>query len=130
MKPETDLAREILEVAYSILLDEWQENRPIRMLTVTATGLADSEYLCEQLDFFGDVDTAKRDKADSEYTECKPVLDAVLIGQLNDILYHTDKDHSKQAFFQKMSKKHIPMYQLRYEVREISLCVICVVIKV
>lgn len=35
-------------------------------------------------------DTAKRDKADSEYTECKPVLDAVLIGQLNDILYHTD----------------------------------------
>ncbi len=35
-------------------------------------------------------DTAKRDKADSEYTECKPVLDAVLIGQLNDILYNAD----------------------------------------
>ena len=61
-KPETDLAREILEVAFSILSDEWQDGRPIRMLTVTATGLVGSEFACEQLDFFGDVDTNKRDK--------------------------------------------------------------------
>ena len=62
MKPETDIAREISKMAYSILSDEWEEDKPIRMLTVTATGLIRSSRATEQLDIFGDLDTDKRDK--------------------------------------------------------------------
>ena len=51
--PPTDNSREIAKTAYAILKDEWNENKPIRMLTVTATNLTDSsldDY--EQLDIF------------------------------------------------------------------------------
>ncbi len=62
VKPETDISREIADVAYSILEEEWQKGRPIRMLTVTATGLVRADTVCEQLDFFGDTNVEKRDK--------------------------------------------------------------------
>lgn len=61
-RPETDIAKEISALAYSILSDEWQEGKPIRMLTVTASGLVHENTVAEQLDFFGDLDTQKRDK--------------------------------------------------------------------
>ena len=63
MRPETDIAREISKMALSILSDEWEEGKPIRMLTITATGLIRSERSAEQLDIFGDFDTNKRDKS-------------------------------------------------------------------
>ncbi len=37
--PPTDLSREIAETAYEILLDEWEDNKPIRMITVSALNL-------------------------------------------------------------------------------------------
>lgn len=62
VRPETDIAREISSAAYSILEDEWTEGEPIRMLTVTATGLVHANQVAEQLDIFGSLDTQKRDK--------------------------------------------------------------------
>lgn len=62
VRPETDLAREIAAVAYSILLDEWSEGEPIRMLTVTASSLIPADMSAEQLDIFGELDISKRDK--------------------------------------------------------------------
>lgn len=63
VKPQTDIAKEISAVAFSILEDEWIEGKPIRMLTVTAAALTRDEHLAEQLDFFGDIDSAKREKS-------------------------------------------------------------------
>ena len=50
----TDIAGEIADVAYEILLDEWSEQKPVRMITVTAQGLVRAELLAEQIDIFGD----------------------------------------------------------------------------
>ena len=62
IRPETDISREIADVAMTVLDDEWQVGKPIRMLTVTATGLVYSNMVSEQLDFFGDNNIAARDK--------------------------------------------------------------------
>ena len=59
----SDINREIADMAYEILLDEWRENMPIRMLTVTVTGLVDSALSFTQLDFFADPDDTARDKS-------------------------------------------------------------------
>ena len=51
--PPTDNSREIAKTAYEILKAEWNGIKPIRMLTVTATNLSESETNeCEQLDIF------------------------------------------------------------------------------
>ena len=50
--PPSDIAREIADTAYKILLDEWSDTRPIRMITVTATNLVHPEDLAEQIDMF------------------------------------------------------------------------------
>lgn len=63
ISPDTDISREIAEVAYSILCDEWTEGKPIRMLTVTASNLVRADMVSEQLDMFGDNDVAARDKS-------------------------------------------------------------------
>ena len=52
VKP-TDIASEIAKVAYEILLDEWSDQKPVRMITVTAHTLVKSELLAEQIDMFG-----------------------------------------------------------------------------
>ena len=52
--PESDIAREIAEVALTILEDEWLPGRPIRALTVTATNLVRSQLVAEQIDMFSD----------------------------------------------------------------------------
>ena len=48
----SDIAKEISALAYEILCDEWAEYIPIRMLTVTVTGLVDSASSFTQLDLF------------------------------------------------------------------------------
>ena len=63
ISPESDISREIADVAYDILCEQWQEGKPIRMLTVTASGLVHSEMVTEQLDMFGDNDVASRDRS-------------------------------------------------------------------
>ena len=52
----TDIAREISEAAYGILCDEWSESKPIRMLTVSVSGLIGAESSFVQLDLFDDTD--------------------------------------------------------------------------
>lgn len=61
--PPTDISREIANTAYQILLDEWIENKPVRMLTVTATGLTHSDMVAEQINLFDDPDSNPRDKS-------------------------------------------------------------------
>ena len=48
----TDISREISELAYEILCDEWSESKPIRMLTVSVTGLIDAANSFMQMDLF------------------------------------------------------------------------------
>ena len=50
--PPSDISREIADTAYRILLDEWEENKPIRMITVTATNLVHASEVAEQIDMF------------------------------------------------------------------------------
>ena len=62
INPPTNISREVSARAYEILLAEWSEGKPIRMLTVTATGLVHAESVCEQLDMFAPVNNTQRDK--------------------------------------------------------------------
>ena len=61
--PPTDIARLIADTAYEILVDEWSENKPIRMLTVTATNLIRNDSYAEQIDLFGDAEYKDREKS-------------------------------------------------------------------
>ncbi len=64
ISPSTDIAREIADTAYSILKDNWSAGKPIRMLTVTASGLVKSEDVENQISFFDDsADDSKRQKS-------------------------------------------------------------------
>lgn len=58
----SDISREISALAYAILCDEWSENIPIRMLTVSVTGLVDASSSFTQLDLFTDSATEVREK--------------------------------------------------------------------
>ena len=58
----SDISREISSLAYEILCDEWSENIPIRMLTVSVSGLVDSSSSFTQLDLFSNTDGLSRDK--------------------------------------------------------------------
>lgn len=62
LKNASDINREISALAYEILCDEWCENIPIRMLTVSVTGLVDATASFTQLDLFSETDGASRDK--------------------------------------------------------------------
>ena len=48
----SDIGREISDLSYRILCDEWSESIPIRMLTVSVTGLVDASSSYTQLDLF------------------------------------------------------------------------------
>lgn len=61
--PPTDIGREIATLAYEILLSEWSEGKPIRMLTVTACNLVRSEMAFEQIDVFSSQDGDARIKS-------------------------------------------------------------------
>ena len=63
IRPSTDIAREIAALAYTILLDEWSEGKPIRMITVTATNLVRTEMIYEQIDMFAPTLNDVRDKS-------------------------------------------------------------------
>ena len=66
LRAPTDSSRQIAECAYAILEREWDGKMPIRMLTVTATGLIESSSAV-QLDIFTSnndyEETSKRDNA-------------------------------------------------------------------
>ncbi len=59
----TDIGREISDVAFDILMSEWQVGKPIRTITVTAQSLTKSTDAAEQLDMFGgESETPQREK--------------------------------------------------------------------
>lgn len=62
LKSSTDIAHDIAAMAYNILIDEWSESRPIRMLTVTAQNLARKEFVADQIDIFSDSVEPRREK--------------------------------------------------------------------
>ena len=61
--PPTDISREIADIAYGILLDEWSEYKPIRMLTLSATNLVRRDTIATQMSFFDDGSEKKRKKS-------------------------------------------------------------------
>lgn len=62
LKNASDITKEISALAYEILCDEWCESIPIRMLTVTVTGLIDAASSFTQLDLFSNGEELARDK--------------------------------------------------------------------
>ena len=63
----TDDSRVIAKTAYEILREDWSDGKPVRMLTVTATGLIDASSYSEQLDIFSAIDNnEKKQKSTSK----------------------------------------------------------------
>ena len=62
LKNSSDISKEISELAYSILCDEWTESMPIRMITVSVTGLVSATSSYTQLDLFSEGEALSRDK--------------------------------------------------------------------
>ncbi len=65
ISPPTDISREIARTAYDILVEKWSVGKPVRMLTVTVTGLVKAEQVAAQLSFFDDSENenSKREKS-------------------------------------------------------------------
>ncbi len=60
--PPTDISSEIAETAYRLLLAEYKEGKPIRMLSLSVTGFVlESEYT-PQLSFLSETNDEKREK--------------------------------------------------------------------
>ena len=59
----SDISGEISAMAFRILRDEWGESIPIRMLTVSVSGLVDAASAYTQLDLFSGGEDLTRDKA-------------------------------------------------------------------
>ncbi len=62
--PPSDISSEIAKTAFKILCNEWNAEKPVRMITVTATNLIRSDTMAEQIDFFGASDNDNRRKAE------------------------------------------------------------------
>ena len=59
--PPTDIAREISSAAYNILIEEWSDDKPIRMITIAASSLIKSDMSATQISLFED-SSSKREK--------------------------------------------------------------------
>ncbi len=62
LKTPTSLAKEISACAYEILCEQWKSGKPIRSLTVTASGLMDKRDSSRQLSFFEAPQNAANEK--------------------------------------------------------------------
>lgn len=58
----TFVSREILRAAFQLIQSAWQENAPVRALTVTAQNLLPEQQAAEQLDLFSAGDVSQRDR--------------------------------------------------------------------
>lgn len=96
--PPTDIAREIADSAYSILLDSWDDDRPIRMITLCATGLVKES--AEQISLFSEEVDLSREKSkkrenavDKIRQKCgnESILNGAIIGSDIGIFKKTDK---------------------------------------
>ena len=59
----TDIAKEISDIAYDILLKEWSPGKPIRMITVSAANLVRQDMVASQMSFFETGNETKRIKS-------------------------------------------------------------------
>ncbi len=67
--PPTDISREIAKTALEILKSEWNDSRPIRMITVTASSLTPYGTSTEQISFFdGDAEKKRQNNKKREET--------------------------------------------------------------
>ena len=64
--PPSDVGEEISSTAYKILLEEWNEGKPIRMITVSASNLIRKESLSTQISFFEDKTNNKHEKSEKK----------------------------------------------------------------
>ncbi len=62
LQSPTDISREIADLAYDILCDEWDASKPIRMITVSASGIISSEGTFVQLDLFSASNDSARER--------------------------------------------------------------------
>ena len=62
ISPPSDIGYEISKIALEILKKSWKIGRPVRMLTVSATGLVKSESASLQLSILANESEAQRDK--------------------------------------------------------------------
>ncbi len=63
VSPPTDISREIADAAYATLQASWSEGKPIRMLTVTVSGLIKADDVVSQIGFFDDgAEDVRREK--------------------------------------------------------------------
>lgn len=62
----TDISKEISDLAYAILLDEWSEEKPIRMITVSASNLVRRDMSAVQISMFDDGLTERRKKGEKK----------------------------------------------------------------
>ncbi len=58
----SDISKEIAELAYLILKDEWKAGKPIRTITITAQGLVKSSSCTEQIQMFSEPNQPDRQK--------------------------------------------------------------------
>ena len=66
----SDISHDISSLAYNILVDEWSESRPIRMLTVTAQNLTKNEFFVDLIDMFSENDNKReKDKKQEELVD-------------------------------------------------------------
>ncbi len=103
--PPTDISREIAAAAMSLLDSNWSVGKPVRMLTITASGLVKGEQVAEQISFFDDgIDESKREK-DKKREETmykirqkygnESIITASVIG--SDIgIYHKNKGNEER----------------------------------
>ncbi len=64
--PPSDISSEIAKTAFDILTKEWKTDKPIRMITVTATNLVKSDTVAEQIDFFDKSNESERKKIEKK----------------------------------------------------------------
>lgn len=72
--PPTDIGKDIAASAFRILSESWSETKPVRMITVTATGLVDAASLAEQLDFFATKEDEQRREKDKKREETIDII--------------------------------------------------------
>ena len=58
----SDISKEISDLAYLILKDEWRAGKPIRSITITAQGLIKASTCSEQIGMFAEFSEGGREK--------------------------------------------------------------------
>ena len=105
IRPPTDISREIASLAYAILLDEWSEGKPIRMITVTASNLLRADMACEQIDMFAPTQSVDREKSKKREETVEKIRQrygstSIVTGSIMDSdigIFDLDKEKSKNG---------------------------------